>query len=161
TNEDVDAIVAYLRTVPAVENDIPERQPLPVTLKRPAEAVPESAIPHTTLKPSDKTYARAENGRHLAARGGFGVGCHKPLGFGAPQALDLGALFAGGRTFWARDWGVALPPPGVLYSYNVTPDSSGIKDWTPQMVLTAITTGKDDKGAGLCRPMPTFGELAE
>lgn len=161
TSDDANAIVAYLRTVPEVATDIPDRQPLPVKYTVPAEAVPEAAIPHTTLKPTDKGFARAEHGRYLAGEIGLCMDCHTRWNLGLPQPLSLDALFAGGRAFSAHEWTVPAPAPSVLYSYNVTPDERGIKDWTPQTVGAAIKFGTDDQGAILCRPMPVFGAMTD
>ena len=161
SDDDANAIVAYLRTVPSVDNQVPPRQPLPDPIVTPAEAIADTAIPHTTLGKNDKGYASAERGRYLAAKVGLCMDCHTPWRAGVSQPLDLQNAFAGGRTFSARDWAVPAPAPAVVYSYNVTPDPSGIATWTPEMVVTALLKGTDDLGATLCRPMPsgTMGGL--
>ncbi len=155
SREDADAIVAYLRTVPAIANDTPARQPLPSPLRAPASPVPDSAIPHTTLKATDPNYKHAEHGRYLAAQVGFCMDCHTGWRVGADQPLDTTALFVGGRGFSAKDWAVPAPAPRLLVSYNITPDESGIKGGTPDTMKTLLKKGLDDQGKPICRPMPS------
>jgi hypothetical protein len=118
--------------------------------------VPESAIPHTTLPQSDPKFARAEHGRYLAAEIGMCMDCHSPWHFDATPPLDVHALFSGGRPFSAKEWAVASPPaPAVVYSYNLTPHTTGIEGWDAPTVAHAITFGVDNGGQSLCRPMPS------
>jgi mono/diheme cytochrome c family protein len=153
--KDVDAVIAYLRTVPAVDHAVPARQPLGVPLSAPAQAVPDSAIPHTTLKKDDPNFAHAEHGRYLAAQVGLCMDCHTPWRMGAPQPLATDRLFAGGRGFSKKDWTVRDPnAPPIVFSYNITPDDSGIGGWTPSAVATLLKQGTDDEGKPICRPMP-------
>ena len=55
TDADADAIVAYLRAVPAIANSTPPRQTLPVTLTVPAAPIPVTSIPDTTLPQTDRS----------------------------------------------------------------------------------------------------------
>jgi len=161
TAADARAIVVYLRSVPAIASEIPARQPLPVALEAPAPPVPESAIPHTTLKPTDPSFAAAERGRYLAGEIGFCLDCHTPWRLGITPPLDLTRVFAGGRTFSARDWGVPPPAPAVIQSYDITPHPSGIAGWTPDDVAAVLAHGTTPQSETLCRPMPAgpFGAL--
>jgi mono/diheme cytochrome c family protein len=155
TDEDATAIVTYLRAVAPIVNEVPERQPLPVALVEPAPPIPESAIPQTTLKSGDPDYASAQRGRYLAGEIGFCLDCHTPWRLGITPPLDLTRVFAGNRPFSAKEWGVPPPAPAVVYSYNVTPDPSGIGGWAPEGVVLAIQTGVPPGGPPLCRPMPS------
>lgn len=155
TDADADAIVAYLRAIPAIANTTPPRQTLPVALTQPAPPIPVSAIPDTTLPSTDPSYAAAEQGRYLAGQVGFCLDCHTPWRLGAAQPLDLTQVFAGGRAFSSRDWVVPPPAPPVVYSYDVTPDPSGIAGWTPADVAVLLTEGTPPGGGALCRPMPS------
>jgi mono/diheme cytochrome c family protein len=155
TDADATAIVTYLRAVTAIQNVVPARQPLPVPLDAPAPPIPESAIPDTTLKASDPSYASAERGRYLAGEIGFCLDCHTPWRLGITPPLDLTRVFAGDRAFSSREWVVPAPAPAVVYSYNVTPDPSGIGGWTASGVARAILQGVDDAMQPLCRPMPS------
>jgi hypothetical protein len=155
TDADATAIVTYLRAVTAIQNVVPARQPLPVPLDAPAPPIPESAIPDTTLKTSDPSYASAERGRYLAGEIGFCLDCHTPWRLGITPPLDLTRVFAGDRAFSSREWVVPAPAPAVVYSYNVTPDPSGIGGWPASWVARAIQQGVDDEMQPLCRPMPS------
>ncbi len=155
TDADADAIVAYLRAVPAIAGTTPPRQALPVPLTAPAPAIPVSAIPDTTLPGTDPEYAVAEQGRYLAGQVGFCLDCHTPWRLGATQPLDMTRAFAGGRAFSSRDWGVPAPAPPVVYSYDVTPDPGGIAGWTADDVAHLLVEGVTPGGGDLCRPMPS------
>jgi hypothetical protein len=156
TASDAEAIVTYLRAVPAIAGTTPPRQPLPVPFTAVAPPVPQSAIPQTTLSPSDPGYASAQRGRYLAGEVGFCLDCHTDWRLGELQPLDLTRVFAGGRSFSSRDWVVPPPAPAVVYSYDITPDPSGIGSWTARDVATVLTDGTPPGGGALCRPMP-FG----
>jgi hypothetical protein len=163
--DDADAIVTYLRNVPAVENTVPLRQPLPVALVAPAPPIPESAIPDTTLAPGDPSYASAEHGRYLAGEVGFCLDCHTAWRLGAAQPLDLTRVFAGGRSFSAREWSVPAPAPPVVYSLDITPHANGIAGWSADDVASFLRDGVSPKGRSLCGPMPAgplgaFGALS-
>jgi hypothetical protein len=155
TDADGTAIVTYLRAVPSVANVVAARQPLPVPFDAPAPPIPESAIPQTTLPPGDPRYASAERGRYLAGEVGFCLDCHTPWRLGVTPPLDLTRVFAGNRAFSAREWVVPPPAPAVIYSYNVTPDPSGIGGWSPEAVVLALQTGTPPGSPPLCRPMPS------
>src|SRR5262249_18070900 len=139
----------------SIRNLVPARQALPVSFDAPAPPLPEEAIPHTTLAPSDPRFAAAERGRYLAGEVGLCLDCHTPWRLGITPPLDQTGVFAGGRAFSARDWSVPAPAPPVVYSYDITPDTTGISTWSPALVARAIQRGIDDQGAPLCRPMPS------
>lgn len=149
TAADADQVVAYLRSVPAVENDIPERQPLPFPFTDPAQPVPEASIPHTTLASTDANYQAAERGRYLAGRIGSCLECHTPPAQGAIP-LDLSKTFAGGREF---EFGPPFPP--IIFSRNITPHANGIQGWTAEDVQELLLEGVDPAGNGVCPPMPS------
>ena len=170
TGADADAIVAYLRTIPKVAHAAPPRQPLPLPLTAPASPIPDVAIPHTTLKSNDPNFARAERGRYLATSVALCMDCHSAWRAGSSDPLDTTALFAGGRPFSAREWGVTAPDggaaPSIVYAYNITPHPSGLAGWKPPQVAKLLKKGLDDVGQSICRPMPsgptgTFGSLSD
>jgi hypothetical protein len=152
--DDALAIIAYLRSVPPVTTDIPARQPLPIVLTAPVPPIPDTSIPHTTLKATDPSFARAEHGRNLAGEIGVCMDCHSPWNAGTVSALDRAKLFTGGRPFSAKEWSVPGVGP-VVYSSNLTPDPGGIAGWSTDNVIAALGAGVDTHGDPLCRPMPS------
>src|SRR6185369_438523 len=99
TDEDADAVVAYLRTVPGVANEIPRRGTM-FDIAAPAPAVADSTIPMP--EPTYPDQANALRGRYLAAKAGVCMECHtKHLDPGAATVLDETKLFAGGEDFSA------------------------------------------------------------
>jgi mono/diheme cytochrome c family protein len=154
TAEDADAIVAYLRSVPPVDNLVPPPQRQPYVLSEPARPLAESMVPHTTLPTTDARYAQAERGRYLAGLVGSCIDCHTPIAI-SRVPLDVTKLFAGNRTFDAKSDGLPVPPyPPTIYSSNITPHATGIAGWTAQQVADTIKKGVDNVGAKLCPPMP-------
>jgi hypothetical protein len=155
TDADASAIVTYLRSVPAIVNAVGARQPLPVAFDAPAPPLSDSDIPQTSLAPSDPNYASAERGRYLAGEIGFCLDCHTPWRLGATPPLDLTRVFGGNRAFSSTEWVVPPPAPPVVYSYDITPDPSGIGGWEPDYVAQALQTGISPGNHPLCRPMPS------
>jgi hypothetical protein len=151
---DAQAIVAYLRALQPVAGTTPVREPLPVAFNAPAPPIPESAIPETTLPAVGADYQAAEHGRYLAGEIGFCLDCHTPWRLGETHPLDLTRVFGGGRPFSSHDWGVPAPAPSVVWSYDVTPDPTGIAGWTADDVAKVLAEGKTPGGTELCRPMP-------
>lgn len=155
TAADAQAIVTYLRALAPVAGTTPPRQPLPVAFDAPAPPVPESAIPQTTLAAGLPEYEAAVRGRYLAGEVGFCLDCHTPWRLGQSQPLDLTRVFGGGRAFSSHDWVVPPPAPSVVWSYDVTPDPTGIAGWTADDVVQVLAEGTTPGGSPLCRPMPT------
>jgi mono/diheme cytochrome c family protein len=136
TPGDLNAIVAYLRSVPAVKNKVPD-------------PIYKIALPHHVFPGAEKSYSQADlndklkRGFYLATIGHC-LECHTPLG---PAGQDFaGSLGKGGREF---------PGPwGVSKSRNITSSkTAGIGDWTDAEVKTAITQGKRKDGTPLKGPM--------
>jgi mono/diheme cytochrome c family protein len=151
---DADAIVAYLRSLPAVEHFGLENQPLPINLTLPFLPLDPEMVPHTTLPASDGQYASAERGRYLAGLLGACIDCHTPLDFGRVP-IDTRNLFAGNRGFVSSQIGLAAPPyPDTVFASNITPHARGIAGWTAADVAGAIKNGVDNSGNKLCAPMP-------
>jgi mono/diheme cytochrome c family protein len=156
TADDANAVVAYLRSLPAISNTIAPRN---FNYAPAAPPLPVADIPDTTLPTTDPNYASAERGKYLAATTGACIECHTIHLNGAPgsQVLDTTKLFAGGEDFPIAELGLPQPPfPNDIYSANVTPDSTGIMGWTAQNVVDVLHKGTDKNGVPLCPPMP-FG----
>lgn len=158
SDADLDAIVAYLRTVPGVEKAIPRRG-VEFDLPGPANTLDPSLIPQPLSDYPDQ--AAATRGRYLAAEVGICLECHTKHNMGQPDVLDYANLFAGGERY-------DIPGlPGVPVSKNLTSDmDTGLGSWTVEDVVKALKEGSDKMGAGICPPMPVgpmgaFGGLTD
>ena len=144
TDEDVQAIVAYLRSgVDPVENEVPERDP--------------SIVPPFPARPLDYEQLPGSGpGKYLTSAAGLCIECHTPRIPSDPPnaaALDPEKYFAGGEEF-------PIPGFGVVSSLNITPDPlTGIGEWSDDDIKTALVMGRTPEGRPLCPPMPNFGEL--
>lgn len=163
--KDADAIVAYLRSIPAVNNKIPERN---FSVTSPAPSVPAKDIPDPTLKSSDANYASAMRGKYLAGNIGICMECHTRHDQTAGNVpLLMNKAFAGGEPFDAAALGLPVPPfPPVILSANITPDTTGIAGWTVADVIKVLKQATDPNNAPICPPMPAgptgaFGGLTK
>jgi mono/diheme cytochrome c family protein len=151
TDEDADSIVAYLRTVPAVENRVTPAQ-MPFLIDEPAPRFPEAKIPMPRDDYTDQEAAL--RGRYLAGNVGICMECHMGRDDMGLPLVDM--AFAGGGVFHRDELG--LPPvfPEIIYSSNITPHATGIQGWSVQNVVDALKKGEDfnQGGAPLCPPMP-------
>jgi mono/diheme cytochrome c family protein len=161
SDDDANAIVAYLRTVPAVEHRVTARQ-APFDVDEPAPRFPDSMIPMPAMNYENR--AAAMRGRYLAGSIGVCLECH--TGRDDKGGILVGKAFQGGNAFVSAELG--LPPifPAMIYSSNITPDATGIKGWTLQNIVDAIKQGKDKRGEALCPPMPAgpmqaFGAISD
>jgi mono/diheme cytochrome c family protein len=132
---DVKAIVAYLRSVPAVKNKVPAstyKIPLP-----PAYGPPVTSVPETPR--GDKV----AYGAYLAGPAGHCIECHTPFVKGRS---DFSRTGAGGMKFHG--------PWGVSVGANITPHAKdGIAGYTDQQIKDAITKGIRPDGSRLMPPM--------
>jgi mono/diheme cytochrome c family protein len=129
---DLDAVVAYLRSVNAVRNEVPAR-----TI--PTDGFP--SLPYTTG-------IVAPDASDKAARGGYLVNsimgctdCHTPVdpATGAPVMEK----YLAGRQPYEGPW-------GIVYGGNITPDNeTGIGTWTEEEITRAITSGVSRDGRRL------------
>jgi len=145
TGHDLDAIVAYLRTLQPIKNKVPD----------PVYKMPQvrNVFPGT-----DKPFTVADlktpvqRGFYLASIGHC-MECHTPMEKGQRQLDRIGA---GGRDF-PGPWGVSV-------SRNITSNKTkGIGAWTDVQIKTAITKGIDKEGKHLKPPMgfPYYAHLTD
>ncbi|RDV05861.1 phosphomannomutase [Undibacter mobilis] len=136
TERDMDAIVAYLRTVKPVKNKVPD----PVyKMQIPHHAFPGAEKPYTEAMLSDKV----KNGFYLATIAHC-MECHTP--FGARGKDFVGDLGKGGMEF-PGPWGKSV-------SANITASKAkGLGDWTDAQIRAAITQGVSMDGHKLRPPM--------
>ena len=136
TDKDMDAIVAYLRTIKPIKNKVPD----PIyKMKQVRQIFPGGEKPYTEAMFSD----HVKHGFYLATIGHC-MECHTPM--------------VKGEHDWAKDLGrggFEFPGPwGVSVSRNITSSKSkGIGAWTDAQIKTAITTGVDKDGNHLKPPM--------
>ena len=133
SDRDVDAIVAYMRQVKPVRNEVPASVyniPLPPAYGPPVASVPEP----------DRN-DRLAYGAYLAGPAGHCIECHSPMG---PKGPDWeNRLGAGGLEFHL--------PFGTVVSPNITP--AGIGDFSDAEVEQMIRTGTRPDGSRMMPPM--------
>lgn len=138
SDRDAQAIVAYLRTVKPVKNDLPASQYF--------IPVPETHGPTVTSVPEVSRDDKVAYGEYLAGPAGHCVMCHTPPVDGE---LDYeNQLGAGGYEF-PGPWGVSI-------SANITPHPDGIADYTDEELATLIRTGVRPNGMRLLPPMGVY-----
>jgi mono/diheme cytochrome c family protein len=136
---DLDAIVAYLRTVPAISNKVAKstyKVPLPPSYGPPITAA-------VTAPPKSDKLAY---GAYLAGPLGHCIECHTPMDQATHRFKYDTLLGAGGFPFHG--------PWGISVSRNITshPDD-GLGKWSDAEIERAIRTGVSKDGRKLMPPM--------
>ena len=148
SDNDIRAIVAYLRTIKPVTNEVPEseyRVPLPPNYGPKVESVADVS------KDDSVAY-----GRYVTHTLGHCTGCHTPREKGK---LDFSRTNVGGRVF-DNIYGLGF----VAVSMNITPHPvAGIGEWSDEDIKRAITTGVSRDGRTLAKVMafPYYANLSE
>jgi len=139
SDTDARAIVAYIRSVPAVSNATGASEykfMLP-----PAYGPPVGSVPDPDR--SDKV----AYGAYLAGPAGHCLECHTPFNPAVMRPDYENRLGAGGFQFTG-------PGGAIVVSANITPDmETGIGGWTDDEIKNAITQGVRPDGARLNPPM--------
>ncbi len=143
THSDLDAVVAYLRSVPAIRNEVAA----PVyRLPQKHQPFPDAEAGFADAKMSDPVY----RGRYLVTIGHC-MECHSPLERGV---LDYSRLGAGGRIFSAQlvqglpsDW------LGSRAANITSHPTAGLGRWTDDQIKRAISQGVSRDGRKLQPPM--------
>ena len=143
TPSDLNAIVAYLRSLPPVSNKVPD-------------PIYKIALPHHLFPGSEKPYTQAQlrnkvkHGFYLATIGHC-MECHTPMG---PKGRDfVNDLGKGGFQMPPGPWGISI-------SRNITSSKTkGIGAWSDEEIKRAITQGVSRDGSKLKPPMG-FGYYA-
>jgi mono/diheme cytochrome c family protein len=131
--DDVKAMVAYLRSLKPVVNKVPKsvyRIPLPP-----------SYGPVTTAKTVPRT-DKVAYGAYLAGPIGHCIECHSTPD--ARGAADLHHGLGGGGRDFPGPW-------GVVVASNITP--TNLKSWSDDAIKKAITTGERPNGINIKGPM--------
>ena len=136
SDRDLAALVAWLRSVPAVRHAVTERSRYPFALTPPGPPV--ATVPDP---PADDPVAR---GRYIAENLAHCMDCHS-------AQLSEGRADPNGRG--AR--GLVLEGPwGAVQAANISSHpTEGIGRWTDEQILGAITRGVSADGRRLAAPM--------
>lgn len=137
SDRDAKAIVAYLRTVKPIKNNVKKsvyRMPLPKAYGPPVGHVAD-------VPKSDKV----KYGAYLAGPAGHCIECHTPLVKGM---RDFKSQLGRGGQEWKGPWGISV-------ARNITPHpASGLGDWTDAEIIKVITDGIGKDGGPRFPPMP-------
>jgi hypothetical protein len=132
-DEDLQALVAYLNSLPPVRNPLPQTEiyfPASMLIKSAPAAV-------TNPVPTPDVLGGEVYGEYVATMAGCQA-CHTP-GTGLEQDPTL--LFAGGRLF--------VTPNGTVASANITPDKdTGIGTWTLAKFLGSMNQFREYETSG-------------
>lgn len=145
-DSDVDAIVAYLRTLPPVRNAVPRQQILP------PEQLPRLPLREGIAAPDPSdTAARAE---YLMTAVTACSDCHTPVNAETGQPIQEKYL-AGGQPFEG--------PWGIVYGGNLTPDKeTGIGNWSDDEIKRVLRLGvRPDGRRVVLMPWQDYAPLTE
>ncbi len=156
SDQDVLALVAYLRSLEPVNNKVPDNQYSLV-----AKALiglrlvkPEAAIDEEITAPAPG--ATAEYGEYLAWHASGCAECHMPRS-ASSGALDYDRVFGGSLFSMDEDY-------FSVAGDNLTPDmETGIGDWTKEEFMIALRTGLRPNGSVMIpfMPWPWYGQWSE
>jgi len=150
---DLHALIAYLRTLPAVEGSVPERVlnfPMNIIVR----LIPKAAEPPAATPKADAPEYPAYVTNAAAC-----LHCHSPSKHGK---IAPGAEFSGGVPF-------PLPDGSVARSANLTPDDeTGLGKWTKEVFVLRFRAGVEmakqpAKAGELNTPMPwsSYGGMTD
>ena len=145
SREDLYSVIAYVRSLPPIENTIPAR-----SLNFPLSLIVRSIPSPYTITDAPDTSTPVKRGKYLATAASCRE-CHTPQEKG--EFLP-GMDFAGGEEFRF--------PDGTVRSANITPDEeTGIGSWTKELFLAKFKAYEhpdsallDPKSIGYNSPMP-------
>ena len=117
--EDVYSIIAYLRTLPSIKNDVPPRS-LDFPLNFIVNTVPKKTTLIATLDTNKQSY-----GGYLVAIANCAE-CHSKMGI---TGIAAGSEFSGG-------WPFQFSNGTITYAANITPDNeTGIGKWSREFFI--------------------------
>jgi mono/diheme cytochrome c family protein len=124
TDEDLASVVVYLRSLPPIRNALPATD-IKFPVKYLIRGVPE---PVTTVVTADLS-TPVSRGSYLVEMA-VCAECHTPIKRGRPE---MALKFAGGQVF--------DEPSGKIATANITPDATGIGNYTEETFVKAMRTG--------------------
>jgi mono/diheme cytochrome c family protein len=146
TESDLNAVVAYLKTLKPVSNKVPD----PIYKMPQGHPIPPGADkPYTEAMLTDKV----KKGFYLATISHC-MECHTPFG---EHGRDFTNRFGAGGAEFPGPW-------GVVHSRNITSSKTkGLGDWTDAEIKRAITQGIRKDGTKLTGPMgfPLYAKMTE
>ncbi len=140
SDDDANAIVKYLRSVPAVHNEPADNTGIYAT----QPTAPQNAGVALADLPNG-TGTGAVNGKYMATL--TCVTCHTvdaTVTAGMPKHIDATKAFQGGKLV------NATMPTQTVQTSNLTPDATGIMGWTAADVVKAIKMAKDKTDKAIC-----------
>lgn len=135
SDADLDAMVAYLRTVPAVEGTTPKSE-YNISLP-PSYGPPVSGVTAPAPGPT------AEYGAYLAGPVAHCTECHTTFG---PQGPMMDTHLGAGGNEWHGPWGVSV-------SANLTPHEDGLAGYSDAEIDAMIRQGRRPDGEAMAPPM--------
>ncbi|MBI6629462.1 c-type cytochrome [Pontibaca salina] len=136
SDSDLAAIIAYLRTVPAVESDLPRsryRIELPSSYGPPVSFVADVAPGETV-----------EYGAYLAGPVAHCIECHTPMT--EAGHFDYASRLGAGGQILEGPWGIAV-------TANLTSAPDALARWSDEEVINMIRTGHRPDGSAMAGPM--------
>jgi hypothetical protein len=125
-DEDIYAVIAYLRTLEPVENDLePSRLDFPVNIL--VNTMPMKANPQPKPDKSDIV----DYGRYIITAA-VCADCHTKM----ERGEFTGMPYAGGNEF-------PLPDGSIVRAANITPHETGIGNWTKEMFISRFKVHGD------------------
>lgn len=137
SDADVKALVAYLRTVKPIHNEVPQSK----------YKVPQQAMPPAKGLPAPSPKDKVAYGGYIVNALAHCFECHSgPDANGVPDLKNK--LGSGGFL-------ITLAPGATVMTANITPDpETGIGKWTDAEIKKAMTHGVRPDGRRLAPPMP-------
>jgi len=156
SDEDALALVAYMRSLPPVRNEVPAHRLSFVAKALIALGIVKPQPPITEPVVAPPRGATAEYGKYLASHASMCAGCHTPRSPNTGE-YDMTLPMAGGL--------FAFPEEGFSTTgSNLTPDPvTGIGDWTEEEFMTAMRTGVLPDGTVMLpfMPWPLYNRWSE
>ncbi|MCI0707893.1 MAG: c-type cytochrome [Ignavibacteriae bacterium] len=150
SDDDVFAIVSYLRSIPPVNNKVTPHDIRFPTKMLFALGVVGPEPPITEPIPTPARSVTPEYGQYLAKHAALCSDCHTPRNLN-DGSFYFDSLFAGSSISFGQIEG----DPIWAYATNITPDAeTGIGNWTEEQFLLAVRTGTRPDGRVLVTHMP-------
>jgi mono/diheme cytochrome c family protein len=157
TDDDLHAIIAYLRSLVPVDNLVPPNQPPFDNLPGASPPIQDSQIPMP--KADYPNQEEALKGRYIAGKAGLCVDCHTPsFALDDPDLfvflIQRDKLFQGNRAMPKEQLGYFTDDyPAIIFTANVTSDvETGIGRYSVTELANIFNTGQDKEGDFLCAP---------